>query len=326
MARSREPRSRVHLPLSFEGIRTIPLRERRNKVAIPQFAKIPPAGASVLDLIDSLPTILAADSFRGIVDAVVQAVRDDRPVIWGMGAHVIKVGLSPLVIDLMESGVITAVALNGAGVIHDVELALIGETSEDVAANLPEGAFGMVEETATFVNSALDWPADRAHPGYGTLIGKRLLAERPPHLDVSIVAAGVRLGIPVTVHVAVGTDIVHMHPSADGAMTGRATFADFQKFVSIVSELESGVYLNVGSAVILPEVFLKALTVARNLGKTVDHFTTANLDMNQHYRSLENVVRRPTMGKGQGLTVTGHHEIMIPLLAQAVQERLRLER
>ncbi len=280
----------------------------------------------MLDLIDSLPAILAADNLRAIVEAVVEAVRNDRPVIWGMGAHVIKVGLSPIVIDLMESGVITAVALNGAGVIHDVELALIGETSEDVAANLPEGAFGMVEETATFINSALEWPAPAAHPGFGALVGQHLLAQRPPHSSVSLLAAGARLGVPVTVHVALGTDIVHMHPSADGAATGRATFADFQKFTSIVSELEGGVYLNVGSAVVLPEVFLKALTVARNLGHAVERFTTANLDMTQHYRSLENVVRRPTLGRGQGLTITGHHEIMVPLLAHAIQERLRLER
>jgi hypothetical protein len=238
-----------------------------------------------------------------------------------MGAHSIKVGLSPLIIDFMERGIIDAVALNGAGVIHDFELAWMGETSEDVAASLADGSFGMAEETGAFINGAIT-QGSRKELGIGAAVGEAILKQKLPHRELSILAAGVRLGIPVTSHVALGTDIIHMHPKADGKALGDCSLRDFHTLTSVVATLDGGVYLNFGSAVILPEVFLKAVSLARNLGHPVASLTTVNLDFLAHYRPLTNVVSRPTLQSGKGYHLTGHLEIMVPLLFAAVLEEL----
>jgi rfaE bifunctional protein nucleotidyltransferase chain/domain len=239
-----------------------------------------------------------------------------------MGAHVIKCGLSPVLIDLMKRGIVTALALNGSGAIHDLELALVGGTSEDVAGGLAQGRFGMVRETGELFNRSVarvhDWP----HLGMGALLADGLIEACAPFQDHSLLVWGRRLAVPVTVHVAIGTDIVHMHPSADGGAIGHASFNDFRLFSGVVSELSGGVYVNIGSAVILPEVFLKAFTIAQNLGSDLHDFVTVNMDMLGHYRPSENVVRRPSQVNGTGYVLIGRHEILLPLLAQAVIERL----
>jgi hypothetical protein len=267
-------------------------------------------------------------SFRGVVAAILEARRRGKPVILGMGAHVIKVGLSAIVVDLLERGVVTAVAMNGAGAVHDFELAYAGVTSEDVEAQLAEGDFGMAEETGRVLNEAVAEGVRRGL-GFGRALGERLLAMQPPHVGQSIFAACARLRLPCTVHVALGTDIVHMHPSCDGAAVGEGTHRDFRLLAAVVADLDDGgVYLNVGSAVLLPEVFLKALALARNLGYRVQGFVTANLDFIQHYRPTQNVVRRPVARGGQGYALTGHHELLVPLLAAALIEgagELRVE-
>ncbi|TAK33652.1 MAG: hypothetical protein EPO21_12330 [Chloroflexota bacterium] len=326
--------SKRYTPVELAGVKTSPLGERRNKVHLRDFARVCGIGATFRDFFDSLPDQLAARDLKQVVSAVVSAHRRRRPVIWAMGAHVIKCGLSGLVIELMRRGVISAVALNGAGAIHDFEIALIGATSEDVAAGLGAGEFGMADETGRLMNAAINaaWQqrgnstsvaSDKADAGFGELLGRKLLEINAPHVDHSILAAGVLLGVPVTVHVAVGTDIIHMHPSADGAALGAASHHDFRLMCGIVATLgDGGVYFNVGSAVVLPEVFLKAVTVARNLGHPVHDFTTVNLDMKDQYRSWNNVVKRPTGDHGRGYSIIGHHELLIPLLAQAVLERL----
>jgi hypothetical protein len=241
-----------------------------------------------------------------------------------MGAHPIKVGLSPLIIDLMKRGVITGLAMNGAGVIHDVEIAMVGETSEVVEEALDDGSFGAARETAEFINAAVKQGHDKQW-GLGESIGTSLGQQDFPHSDSSLCAAAHQLGIPVTVHVAFGTDVLHIHPSTDGGALGELTHRDFRIFCGLVTSLEGGVYLNVGSAVILPEVFLKAISAARNLGYTVDNFVTVNMDLIQHYRPTQNVVRRPTARGGKGYAFTGHHELMFPLLAAAVVEGLTRE-
>ncbi|MBI4299812.1 MAG: hypothetical protein HY677_01650 [Chloroflexi bacterium] len=302
------------------GVKRVPIASIRHKVHLSDLAHPGVKGASFAGFLDSLPRQLAAEDLRALVEAIVAAHREGRAIIWGMGAHVIKCGLSSLVIDLMLRGLITGVALNGAGAIHDVELALAGETSEDVAAGLDEGVFGMAEETGAFFCRAL---AGSPEPGLGHLVGKALLAEGAPHAEQSILAQGAALGVPVTVHVALGTDTIHMHPGINAEALGAATMADFRLLAAEVADMDGGgVYLNVGSAVLLPEVFLKGLTLARNLGHRVAGFTTANLDMLQHYRPLQNVVRRPAGTGGRGYTLTGHHEIMVPLLAQAILEKI----
>ncbi len=311
-------------PVDLSQVRTYPLSERQNKVKVADFARPCAAGLSVRHFLDSLPHILAGEDFRQVVKAIVEAHRTGRPVIWGMGAHVIKCGLSPLVIELMRRRVISAVAMNGAGSIHDLEVALIGQTSEEVADGLRDGTFGMAEETGRLLNQAAGKAATQ-EIGLGEALGRKIisLGEEAPFCQHSILARGVGWSIPVTVHVALGTDIVHMHPTADGAAIGQATFADFRLLAALVADLEGGVYLNVGSAVILPEVFLKALTVARNLNNGQPAaFTAVNMDMQRHYRPAQNVVGRPVGDRGQGYTLIGHHELMIPLLAQAVIEEL----
>jgi hypothetical protein len=238
----------------------------------------------------------------------------------GMGAHAIKVGLNPVILDLMERGIITSLSLNGAGIIHDFELALIGRTSEDVDKEILTGAFGMAEETGSMLNQAIK--SAGPEEGIGAAVGRMIQNGDFPYKGKSLLAAGFRLEIPVTVHVAIGTDIIHMHPSFDGRATGEAAQRDFLAFCSLVSDIEGGVYINLGSAVLLPEIFLKAVTLCRNLGHSLHHFTTVNMDFVQHYRPNTNVVRRPTQGGGRGFALTGHHEIMLPLLAAAVIEEL----
>jgi hypothetical protein len=303
-------------------VKTYPLASRPSKVRAEDAATPWRAGGSFAAFLASLPDQLAARSLREVTQAILAARRHGKPVVLGMGAHVIKVGLSRIVIDLVERGVIAAVALNGACAVHDFELATAGFTSEDVETQLAEGEFGMAEETGRVLNEAV--AAGALHGlGFGRAVGEALLLARPPHLDLSILAACARRDIPCTVHVAVGTDIIHMHPACDGAAVGQASLADFRLLAAVVADLgDGGVYLNVGSAVLLPEVFLKALTLARNLGHPVRDFVTANLDFIQHYRPTVNVVRRPVARGGKGYALTGHHEILLPLLAAAVIEGL----
>ncbi|MCI0525813.1 MAG: hypothetical protein L0Y75_11165, partial [Acidobacteria bacterium] len=273
-------------------------------------------------LLDSLPRILAADTLRSIAAAIVEARSKNRAIIWGIGGHVIKTGLAPILIDLARRGFVTAIAMNGSGIIHDFEIAVAGWTSEDVDAALGSGAFGMAEETGRLINEAIKrGVVDDC--GIGESIGGALVEMKPQYADHSILRAAYHSKIPVTVHVTIGTDIVHIHPQADGAAIGRASYRDFLLFASLVRELDGGgVYLNIGSAVTLPEVFLKAVTVVRNLGHPLADFTTANFDFIQHYRPMTNVVRRPVAnGLGSGFQITGHHELMIPLLAAAIINR-----
>lgn len=305
-------------PLSLEGITTYPLAERKSKVGLADFARPLPPGARVAELLDSLPRLLAADALRALARDVRRARELRKPILWGLGAHVLKVGLSPVLIDLMERGFVTGLALNGAGIVHDFELAVAGQTSEEVAEGLDAGAFGMARETGEEVNRAIV-AGDRDGLGLGASLGRYLDARRPPHVAVSLLAAAWRLRLPASVHVALGTDIVHMHPACDPGAVGRATHLDFRIFAGEVAHLGGGgAYLNVGSAVLLPEVFLKAVTLARNLGHELRDFATANFDFIQSYRPNTNVVQRPTRGVGRGYSLTGHHEILVPLLAAAL--------
>ena len=307
-------------PLDFSKVRTFPVAERANKVAVDAFARPHEAGGSFKAFLDSLPSFLAVQDLREIADAIATAVRHKRPVVLMMGAHSIKVGLNPIFTAAMRQGILSAVAFNGAGAIHDFELCYQGETSEDVQRGLNDGSFGMAEETGRLMNEALTKGAAQGH-GAGSTLGRA--TDGFPNRHLSILATGVELQIPVTVHVALGTDIIHQHPSCDGAALGATSYTDFQTFAAVCAQLEGGVVLNVGSAVIMPEVFLKALTVARNLGHKVEKFTTATLDMTRHYRPSENVQRRPTAMGGRGYYLVGHHEINVPLLFAAVAEALR---
>jgi hypothetical protein len=280
-------------------------------------------GGSTRSFLESLPRVLAGETIRSLRDEILRARDRGRPILWGLGAHVIKVGLSPVIVDLMERGLVTGVAMNGAGIVHDFEMAVAGATSEDVAAGLGSGAFGMARETGEETNRAVVL-GDRDGLGLGASIG-RYLGERRPrprHLGASLLAAAYRLGRPATVHVAIGTDIVHVHPACDPAAIGRASHLDFRLFAAQVARLGGGgVYLNVGSAVVLPEVFLKAVTLARNLGHRLEDFATASLDFVQGYRPAVNVVDRPVRGVGRGYRLVGHHELVVPLLAAALVEK-----
>ncbi len=308
-------------PLDPHEIRTYPLASRPSKVRVEDSGQPWTAGGSFAQFLERLPRHLAAIQIREVARAVANACRGGKPVIVGMGAHVIKVGLSPIVIDLVRRRIVSAVALNGAGIIHDFELALAGFTSEDVETQLADGEFGMAEETGRILNAAI--LESGAKVGLGRAVGDRLLRMRPPHLANSLVAACAEADVPCTVHVAVGTDIIHMHPGCDGAAVGAASLYDFRLLAAVIAELgDGGVYLNIGSAVLLPEVFLKALTLARNVGKSVQNFVTVNLDFIQHYRPTQNVVRRPVARGGTGYALTGHHELLVPLLAAAIIEEI----
>lgn len=306
----------------MKKVKTLSLARRKSKVQTSRLATPPRPGSSFREFLAGLPEILAAKDLKAVIEAILKARSRGRPVVLAMGAHPIKVGLSPVIIELMRRGVITAVAANGACIIHDFELAFAGQTSEDVAHELHTGTFGMARETGLYLNRAIKKGLGDGL-GLGASVG-RLIAQGKgfPHKDKSIFAEGFRLALPMTVHVAIGSDIIHMHPSMDGAATGEATFRDFRLFASVVADIEGGVYINLGSAVILPEVFLKALSIARNLGRKTGGITTVNMDFIQHYRAWENVLRRPTMRGGAFYALTGHHEIMLPLLAAGVLEAL----
>jgi hypothetical protein len=307
-------------PLDLGKVRTYPLADRKSKVGLGDFGKPHVKGGSVATFLGALPRLLGADALRGLAAELQRARGAAKPVLWGLGAHVLKVGLSPVIVDLMEKGFVTGIALNGAGIVHDFELAVAGQTSEEVADALGSGDFGMARETGEDVNRAIV-EGDRDGLGLGAALGRHLVDRNAPHLHVSVLATAWRLGLPATVHVAMGTDIVHMHPACDPAAVGRGSHLDFRTFAGQVAALGGGgVYLNVGSAVLLPEVFLKAVTLARNLGHDLTDFATANLDFIQSYRPNTNVVQRPTRGVGRGYSLTGHHEILIPLLAAALIE------
>ncbi len=308
-------------PLDLSRVKTYPLKKRFSKVQKSFLGKKVRKGARLRSFIKGLPEILAAQNFKEITRRIAQAHRKNRTILLGMGAHPIKVGLSPLIIDFMEKGIIGAVAMNGAGIIHDFEIAYMGKTSEDVAASLKDGSFGMAEETGTFLNGAIREGYDRDQ-GIGAAAGKAILKARLPNHRLSILAAGARLGIPVTVHVGIGTDIIHMHPKVDGRAIGEGSLKDFHTLTSVVASLGGGVFLNFGSAVILPEVFLKTISLARNLGHPVRNLTTVNLDFLPHYRPITNIVNRPTLESGKGFHLTGHMEIMVPLLFASVLEEL----
>lgn len=307
-------------PVDLNKIKTCSVKSRATKVDLSAFAKPSAKGKSFREFYDALPRFFAVEDLQAVAKAMVLAHKKGRPVIVGMGAHVIKVGLNPLLIDLMKKGVINCIALNGAGAIHDFEVATLGRTSEEVGAGLATGMFGMVEETMREMNQGLQGSGVKGQEvGMGRLLGEKLIRIKAPYNNLSILATAAKLDVPVTVHVAVGTDTIHMSPHVDPKALGAATFTDFRLLSSVICDLEGGVYINLGSAVLLPEVFLKALTVARNLGHKIKHFTTVNMDMLRHYRPQQNVLTRPG---GKAYALTGHHEIMFPLLYQAVIEAL----
>ncbi|HLH19610.1 MAG TPA: hypothetical protein VKX45_20475 [Bryobacteraceae bacterium] len=307
-------------PIDFAALRTVSLAARGGKVKVADFAAPYRAGSGVSGLLDSLPRILAAESFRAVTDAIVRARRERRAIVWGMGGHVIKCGLAPVLIDLMRRGYATAFALNGSAAIHDFEIALAGHTSEDVEAVLPDGRFGSAEETGREMNRAIA-QGDRESIGIGEALGAALCSA--PHAAASLLAQAYSAAVPVTVHVAMGTDTPHTHPATDPAAIGSAGHRDFRLLCACLADLhDGGVYLNVGSAVLLPEVFLKAVSALRNLGHPLANFTTANFDFLQHYRPRVNVVERPHAASGgRGYAITGHHELTIPLLAAALIEK-----
>jgi hypothetical protein len=309
-------------PLSFEGLKTVPIAERGGKVRVDQFARTFQKGGGVQQLVDSLPDILAGQAFRGVLDALKRARSEKRAILWGMGGHVIKCGLGDVLLDLMRRGWVTGFVMNGAASIHDFEIAIAGQTSEDVEAVLPDGRFGASEETGREMNLAIA-EGNREALGMGEALGKCLeTLAKPEFVSHSVLAAAYKAALPVTVHVAIGTDTPHTHPRADAAAIGETTHRDFRLLCSLVRGLDNGgVYLNLGSAVVLPEVFLKAVSVVRNLGHPLADFTTVNFDFLQHYRPRVNVVERPhARSGGHGFAITGHHEIMIPLLAAALVE------
>jgi hypothetical protein len=316
--------SRRHGEVDLTVVRTVPVGDRPNRVRAEDFATPPGRDPSFRDFLDSLPRILQGSSFIAVVDAIARAARDGRPVVCMMGGHIVKTGVGPVIIDLVERGVITHLASNGAAVIHDYELARWGGTSEDVEAGLADGTFGMAEETGREMNEAITRGAAEGR-GLGEALGRALERAPTAHADRSLLLAARRHDVPFTVHVAMGAEIIHQHPAVDGAAIGDTSHRDFRRLAAALAELEGGVVLNLGSAVMMPEVFLKALTVARNVNDGQPRaFTTLDLDMIAHYRTRVNVVERPTRtGGGVGYQIIGHHEIMVPLLAWAVADRLR---
>lgn len=314
-------------PLTLGAVHTYPLASRKSKVSVRDFAKPPAANGSLLKFLDSLPDILATSDLRHVLSAILRARKERKAILWGIGGHVIKVGLGPVLIDLMRRGFVSGIAMNGAALIHDFEIALAGNTSEDVEAAIGDGRFGMAEETGEYVNE-ISKLAARIRIGYGEAAGQFLRSGviDVPYAESSVLAAAYRHRVPVTIHLAIGTDVPHMHPAADGASLGIATYYDFRLFSALVKEMHpGGVYLNWGSAVLLPEVFLKAVSIVRNLGIPLRPVTTANFDFVQHYRPLQNVVKRPTASapgsrgvESHGYAITGHHEILLPLVAAAL--------
>lgn len=308
-------------PLDYNKLATYSIHDRKSLVNIKDFSSAWKKGSSFKDFLDSLPSILAGNDLRNIIQAVSTAAENKKQVCFAMGGHVIKTGMAPILTDLMQRQVITLLAMNGSCIIHDLETAMTGSTSEDVAASLGTGSFGMAKETSDFLNQAIK-NAEKKSLGLGRAVGDLILTEDLPHKHLSLTASAAQMDVPVTVHVALGTDIIHMHPDFDAAACGKASHDDFKLFAAHIAELEKGVFINAGSAVIMPEVFLKAVTLARNLGHTIDNFTTVNLDFIRHYRPMTNVVNRPTLGKGKGYSIVGHHEILIPLLAAGIIETL----
>jgi hypothetical protein len=309
-------------PADVRAMKSRSIHQRSSKVQVQDFAKVYEKGRGLPGLVDSFPQILAGREFRKLVSALGTARARNRGIVWGVGGHVIKCGLGPLLVDLMERGFVTAFAFNGAATIHDFEIALAGSTSEEVEKELPEGDFGMVQETGEWMNEAFDRGV-RTGLGMGESLGAFMTErlDRFPYSRLSILCRAYSGNIPVTVHVAIGTDVIHNHPLADGNALGQSSLQDFRLLTSIVRDLhDGGVYLNCGSAVILPEVFLKVVSMVRNLGYPLQAFTTANLDFIQHYRPTQNVLKRPVLKSGQGISITGHHELMIPLLAAALIE------
>jgi hypothetical protein len=308
-------------PVSLKSVRTYPLKKRKSRVSVDFFARMPVKGDTLRGFLNRLPGIFAAEDFKSVVRAVISARKKQRPVVLGMGAHPIKLGLSPVIIELMKRKIITALATNGASSVHDFEVALIGQTSEDVSGEICSGSFGMARETGRKVNLAINKGVKKGY-GIGKALGEYIHQGSFKYREKSIFSSAHELNVPLTVHVALGTDIIHMHPEVDGAALGEGSMRDFRLLVSVISDLRGGVYINLGSAVILPEVFLKALNTARNLGNKVDGITTVNMDFIQHYRPRENVMKRPTIKSGKYYALTGHHEIMFPLLASAIIEEL----
>ncbi len=307
-------------PLDLSKVKTYRLKSRHSLVQRDALATPPRPGQSVSDFLGGLPQVLAARDLNDVAAEIARRHRAGRTVALGMGAHPIKVGLSPLIIDFMRRGLLQAVAFNGASIIHDFEMAYAGKTSEDVAANLADGSFGMSEDTGRFLNEAIANAYEGE--GLGAAVGRAIVEAHLPYAANSILAAGILYGVPVTVHVAIGTDIIHMHPSADGAAIGATSLRDFHTLAAVAATLQGGVFINLGSAVLIPEVFLKALNLARNVGKRVEKLLTIDMDFVRHYRPQMNVVQRPTRGTGRGYHFTGHHEIMFPLLCAAVLEKL----
>ena len=314
-------------PTDFDGISTYPLESRKSKVRADMFGKPMDGSENVLGFISKLPHILAGENLRTLIRALLYARTTGKPIIWGLGGHVIKVGLGPVIVDLIQAGFVTGIAMNGAAAIHDFEVAFRGATSEEVEEQLTDGRFGMARETGEYMNGAIEQASSNGvgmGEGFGQFIaegGKKGLAFR--YTASSILAEAYSRRIPVTVHVAIGTDIIHAHPEISGKALGETTYRDFRLFCTMARELDGGgVYLNVGSAVVLPEVFLKAVSVVRNLGHRLEEFTTANLDFIQHYRPAQNVLKRPTQNSGQSIAITGHHEIMVPLIAAALKGSL----
>jgi hypothetical protein len=300
------------------GVRTYPLADRPSKVRTADFARPWDPSSGLAGWLDALPNLLAAADFKAVVSAIRQTRDANRGLLWGLGAHVVKTGLGPVIIDLMERGYVSALAMNGAGLIHDFEIALAGATSEDVDAVLGTGQFGMSDETGRELNRIITAGA-RDGLGLGQSVTRHLAGVAPKHAALSLLCAAGRLGVPVTIHVGLGTDIIHMHPAASGEAIGAASLRDFRYLTSCVARIEGGVYLNCGSAVMLPEVFLKAVSLVRNRGIDLTGLTTVNLDFVRMYRPETNVVRRPVAGIGKGYSITGHHELLIPLLAAALR-------
>ncbi len=306
-------------PLDFDALRYEPLSERPSKVHLTDLGRPVHGDGSLAGLLENLPAVLAAQSLKQLRDAIVAAHAGGRHVLAAIGGHVIKTGCGPYLNDWIGRGILTGVAMNGSAAIHDLELAIAGHTSEEVGPRLAAGTFGFARETSELFASACDRAAGRGI-GLGTAMGQVIVEKGGPGLDASLLVTALRQGVPATIHVAIGTDIVHMSPHLDGATMGQASLADFRTLCGLVSQLEGGVWLNLGSAVIMPEVFLKTVSVARNLGFSLEGMTTANLDFQQQYRGRLNVLDRPG---GAGIALTGHHEILIPLLHAAVTARVR---